>query len=207
VKAFHLLVRFLYIALDFYHVLMMSLTDGPVRSTKRNMKAFGSFANAPPAPLWFDKQFPPFVNFDQESMYSRFLHLLHSANLAYFSPVPIYDAHSHPFVFSKEDFVHLPSLPRYKKHGDPKHGDLPPNALVTVFFSLNTYASTRPPPTPSSVKVSARSESQAPSRHDNTFSPGQGSSARGGDAAGCGISHLSLNLQFILYHGLIPDDD
>jgi hypothetical protein len=49
---------------------MMSLTDGSsshIPNAKRNMKAFGSFANAPPAALWFDKQFPPFVNFDQES--------------------------------------------------------------------------------------------------------------------------------------------
>lgn len=54
---------------------MISLTDGSashVPNAKRNMKAFGSFANAPPAALWFDKQFPPFVNFDQESACSRF---------------------------------------------------------------------------------------------------------------------------------------
>ena len=49
---------------------MMSLSDGStphIQNAKRNMKAFGSNANAPPAALWFDKQFPPFINFDQES--------------------------------------------------------------------------------------------------------------------------------------------
>jgi hypothetical protein len=70
VKGFRQLVRLLFTALD---VIMTSSTDGTatlVQNTKRNMKAFGSCANAPPAALWFDKQFPPFMNFDQESMYS-----------------------------------------------------------------------------------------------------------------------------------------
>ena len=49
---------------------MICFTDGSVprnQNTKRNMKAFGSRADALPAALWFDKQFPPFVDFDQES--------------------------------------------------------------------------------------------------------------------------------------------
>jgi hypothetical protein len=58
---------------------MMFLTDGStshIQSTKQNIKAFKSCVNGPPAALcqWFDKrQFPPFVNFDQESACSRFI--------------------------------------------------------------------------------------------------------------------------------------
>jgi hypothetical protein len=50
---------------------MTLITDGSsshVHNTKRNMKAFGSSANTPPAALWFEKQFPPFMDFDQDSM-------------------------------------------------------------------------------------------------------------------------------------------
>lgn len=120
----------------------------------------------------------------------RRLALFYSLCLTLFSPVPIYDAHSDPFLFSKEDFVRLPSLPQYKKFGDPKHADLPPNALVTVFFTLNTYASTRAPPTPGS------------SRRDDPVAHSSQSDNR------TGSSHvLSPNLQFLLYHGLIPEDD
>ena len=129
------------------------------------------------------------------------------------SPVPIYDARSLPFSYLKEDFIRLPSLPLYKKHGDRKQADLPPNALVTVFFSLNAYTSTRAPPTPSSHKMSARGDSQAPvasgsSRRDNTYSPAKGNSAQSDNASKIGSSQvLSPNLQFLIYHGLIPEDD
>jgi hypothetical protein len=56
---------------------MTSLIDTAmprVQNAKRNMKAFGSCADAPPAALWFDKQFPPFINFDQESLCTRLSH-------------------------------------------------------------------------------------------------------------------------------------
>jgi hypothetical protein len=128
------------------------------------------------------------------------------------TPVPIYDAEARPFVFSKEDFVGLPLLPRFKKHGDPKQADLPPNALVTVFFTLNTYTSTRAPPTPSSLKMTSRGNDWAPvasgsSQHDDTYSSAKGTSARS-DSSNFGTSQvLSTNLQFLLYHGLIPEDD
>ena len=36
---------------------------------KRNMKLFGSSATAPPATRWYEKNFPPFVNYDQDSMW------------------------------------------------------------------------------------------------------------------------------------------
>src|ERR1700678_4626449 len=139
-----------------------------------------------------------------------FLFLL--AYTTVFFTVPIYDACTHPFMFSREDFVGLTSLPRFKKYGDPKQADLPPNALVTVFFSLNTYTSTRAPPTPSSHKMSARGDSQAPvasgsSRRDNTYSPAKGNSAQSDNASKIGSSQvLSPNLQFLIYHGLIPED-
>ena len=56
-----------------YALLIISFTDGSTprfQNTKRNMKAFGSRANAPPAALWYDKQFPPFINYDQESAWA-----------------------------------------------------------------------------------------------------------------------------------------
>jgi hypothetical protein len=110
-------------------------------------------------------------------------------------------------VFSDEDFAGLPSLPRYKKYGDPKHADLPPNALVTVFFTLNTYTSTRAPHTPSMVKMLGRSDDQAPVVSGSS-SPVKGSSALSDNTSKVGTSLvLSPNLQFLLYHGLIPDDE
>lgn len=56
-------------------LLIFSSTDGPGPriQTKRNMRAFGPRANAPPAALWYDKQFPPFINYDQESMCPCFI--------------------------------------------------------------------------------------------------------------------------------------
>ena len=139
------------------------------------------------------------------------LFIFFSVHLTVISPVPIYDACSSPFLFSKEDFVSLPSLPRFKRHGDPKLADLPPNALVTVFFTLNTYSSTRAPPTPSTHKMSARSESRddkAPVASGSSHSPAKGSSAQSHNVSKLGSSLvLSLNLQFLLHHGQIPDDD
>jgi len=139
------------------------------------------------------------------------LYLFLLAYTTVFFTVPIYDACTHPFMFSREDFVGLTSLPRFKKYGDPKHADLPPNALVTVFFTLNTYTSTRAPPTPSTHNtISARSDGQASiasgsSRRDNTLSPTRGASTRSDNIGTSQV--LSLNLQFLLYHGLIPDED
>ena len=89
-------------------------------------------------------------------------------------------------MFTKDDFSALTSLPRYKKMGDPKHADLPPNALVSVFFTMNTYASTRVPPTPSSSRSSKQSEGEPQT-------PGGTSKAAS--------QVLSLNLQFLVYHG------
>jgi hypothetical protein len=55
--------------------LIRSLADGSSqpqatsKGRKRNMKAFGSSAAAPPAALWYEKNFPPFIDYDQDSMY------------------------------------------------------------------------------------------------------------------------------------------
>ena len=184
------------------------VTDGSaprIQNTKRNMKAFGSCANAPPVALWFNKQFPPFVDFDQESECIHIIVVSLCSYLTVLSLVPIYDAHSSSFMFSKKDFVGIPSLPRFKKRGDPKHADLPPNALVTVFYSLNTYTSTRAPPTPSTLKMTAQSDNQAlsgsSSRENNVTYTSDNNSKYGSSLV------LSLNVQFLLYHGLIPDDE
>jgi hypothetical protein len=129
------------------------------------------------------------------------LSLFFLACLIVFTSVPIYDARSRPFVFSQEDFAGLPLLPRFKKHGDPKHGDLPPNALVTVFFTLNTYTSTRAPPTPGTFKSMSRKDNPGPVASGSTYSDDNYS------AKGSSSQVLSTNLQFLLYHGLIPEDD
>jgi len=142
---------------------------------KRNMKIFGSSATAPPATHWYEKNFPPFVNYDQE--------------------IPIYDASTRPFLFTKEDFAALPSFPRYKKSGDRKDAELPVNGLVSVFFGMNTYMSARVPPTPGS---SSRS-------YHDPQTPGSGGSTYHNDKASSQV--LSLNLHFVIYHGQVPDAD
>ncbi|KAF8803154.1 hypothetical protein BYT27DRAFT_7260466 [Phlegmacium glaucopus] len=151
------------------------------KGRKRNMKAFGSSAAAPPATLWYEKNFPPFIDYDQD--------------------IPIYDAQLKPFMFTKADFVALPSLPRYKKAGDPKLADLSPNSLVSVFFTMNTYMSSRVSPTPTP-------SSSSRSRHGDPQTPGGSSSSSRSDSTSKVPSQvLSLNLQFLIYHGEMPDVD
>lgn len=111
--------------------------------------------------------------------------------------VPIYDASSRPFMFTKEDFAALPTFPRYKREGDPKHAEVPANGLVSVFFGMNTYASTCVPPTPGSSSrtnephTPVRSADGSSSHHD-AKTPSQ---------------VLSLNLHFVVYHGQVPEPD
>jgi hypothetical protein len=52
--------------------------------------------------------------------------------------VPIYDASNTPFLFQREDFVNMPNLPLYRSRGRPS--DLPVDSLVSVFFSMSSYA-------------------------------------------------------------------
>ena len=105
--------------------------------------------------------------------------------------VPIYDASTRPFLFTKEDFTALPSFPRYKKAGDRKYADVPVNGLVSVFFGMNTYMSARVPPTPGS---SSRS-------HHDPQTPGASGSSSNNDKSSSQV--LSLNLQFLIYHGQV----
>ena len=122
-------------------------------------------------------------------------------NCTYFSmrthtvklPVPIYDASSRPFMFTKEDFAALPSFPRYKRAGDPKNAEVPTNGLVTVFFGMNTYVSTRLPATPGSAR----------SYQNDPQTPAGGSSSQVSSSS----QVLSLNLHFVIYHGQAPDSD
>ena len=41
---------------------------------KRNMKLFGSLATAPPATFWYEKNIPPYVNYDQDSTCTWLFH-------------------------------------------------------------------------------------------------------------------------------------
>ena len=111
--------------------------------------------------------------------------------------VPIYDASSRPFMFTKEDFAALPSFPRYKRAGDRKYAEVPANGLVSVFFGLNTYASTRVPPTPGSSTSSYR--------HNDPQTPVAGGSSSQNDKASSQV--LSLNLHFVIYHGQVPESE
>jgi hypothetical protein len=91
--------------------------------------------------------------------------------------VPIYDASNAPFLFQREDFVNMPDLPLYRKRG--KVSDLPVDSLVSVFFSMSSYAKKSGSGYASSSKASG-----SPTFKDV----------------------LSLNIQFVVYYGTIPSD-
>jgi hypothetical protein len=101
-------------------------------------------------------------------------------------------------MFQKDDFAYLQSLPRYKKAGDRKPADLPLNALVTVFFTMSTYSKTRPPPTPGTNYQPA-----------GPRTPGPASSSGQGDdhVPSTSSQTLSLNVQFVVYHGQADDSE
>ena len=99
-------------------------------------------------------------------------------------------------MFKKDDFGLLQSLPRYKREGDRKLADLPLSALVTVFFTMNAYSKTRPPPTPSTNYQSTGPRTPA------------SSSGQGDDQVPSASSQtLSLNVQFVIYHGQADDSE
>jgi hypothetical protein len=101
-------------------------------------------------------------------------------------------------MFTKEDFAALPSFPCYKKQGDRKYAEVPANGLVSVFFGMNTYTSNHVPLTPGS---STRSY-----QNNNPQTPvADGSSSSQIDKASSQV--LSLNLQFVIYHGQVPEPD
>jgi hypothetical protein len=101
-------------------------------------------------------------------------------------------------MFEKDDFASLQSLPRYKKAGDRKLADLPLSALVTVFFTMNAYSKSRPPPTPSTNHQPA-----------GPRTPGPASTSGQGDdhVASTSSQTLSLNVQFVVYHGQADDSE
>lgn len=94
-------------------------------------------------------------------------------NNNFFFVVPIYDASKKSFLFEREDFIGLPSLPLYKRFG--KVADLPVDSLVSVFFSMSSYAKKT-----------------------------QGSSVTSSGASFNDV--LSMNIQFVVYYGIIPRD-
>jgi hypothetical protein len=96
-------------------------------------------------------------------------------------------------MFKKDDFASLQALPRFKKMGDPKIADLPPSSLVTVFFTMNAYSKARPPPTPGT--------SQTAGLRTPTGSSGQGDDSFSGTSS----QTLSLNVQFVVYHGQVEE--
>jgi len=157
----------------------------PASTPSRNMRAFGSATSSKSTntSLWYEKMWGPFLNFDVDGK------LLHLVSLPSFNShqalVPIFDASTHPFTFGKGNFTELASLPRYKKYGDPKPADLPKDSIVSVFFSINTYESTRFPPLGDDQGQSSDKPNTEPSTS----------------------TVLSLNLQFVVYHGEIPPFD
>lgn len=123
----------------------------------------------------------------------KFAHVQRADCSCTYPSVPIYDASSKPFMFEKDDFASLQSLPRFKKMGDPKNADLPSSALVTVFFTMNAYSKTRAPPTPSTnagPRTPASSSSQVDDQALSTPTSSQ---------------TLSHNVQFVIYHGQADD--
>ena len=69
----------------------------------------------------------------------------------------------------------MPSLPQYKRSG--KIADLPVDSVVSVFFSMSSYAK----------KI-----------------PGSSTTSSGGASFN---DVLSLNIQYVIYYGTIPRDD
>jgi hypothetical protein len=69
----------------------------------------------------------------------------------------------------------MPSLPQYKRSG--KIADLPVDSIVSVFFSMSSYAKKMP-----------------------------GSSIMSSGGASFN-DVLSMNIQYVVYYGIIPRDD
>ncbi|KAF8800471.1 hypothetical protein BYT27DRAFT_7313649 [Phlegmacium glaucopus] len=91
----------------------------PTTTPRKNLKAFAS-SRTKTSTLWFDRKQPSCMNFTDD--------------------IPIYDASKHPFLFQRDDFASMQGLPCYQKYGVRSPCDLPHQALVSVFFTLNTYA-------------------------------------------------------------------
>lgn len=102
--------------------------------------------------------------------------------------VPIYDVSKTPFLFNRDDFITMQSLPRYRKYGARTPSDLPHQSLVTVFFTLNTY--------PKDYNSSAPSQ----------YSTGGESSLLATPIPTNQNSVLSFNLHSVMYYGVVPEE-
>lgn len=94
--------------------------------------------------------------------------------------VPIYDASDSPFLFQREDFINMPNLPLYRNNG--RASDLPVDSLVSVFFSMSSYAKK----TGSSAGAAGASKATSGSP---TFK-----------------DVVSLNIQSVVYYGTVPSE-
>jgi hypothetical protein len=124
---------------------------------------------------WFDNKIPNCVDFDKAGEYSPvLLWIVRSCGA-----VLIYDASNTPFLFQREDFVNMPNFPLYRSKG--KISDLPVDSLVSVFFSVSSYAK----------------------------KTGSGSTASTSKAASGSPTFrdvMSLNIQSVIYYGTVPSE-
>jgi hypothetical protein len=144
---------------------------------RKNARAFGGSGVAT-AHEWFESKIPNCVDFDKDGEY--FTHpltawLVHSCGV-----VPIYDASNTPFLFQREDFVNMPNFPLYRRR--EKISDLPVDSLVSVFFTMSSYA--KKTGSSSTGTSKATSASGSPTFKDV----------------------LSLNIQSVIYYGTVPSD-
>ena len=138
------------------------------------MKAFGGSGGTATAREWFDDKIPNCVDFDKAGEY--FAHDLMLVHLC--GAVPIYDASNTPFLFQQEDFVNMPNLPLYRSKG--KISDLPVDSLVSVFFSMSSYA-----------------------KRTGSSSTGATGTSKGSPTF---KDVLSLNIQSVIYYGTVPSE-
>ena len=104
------------------------------KSPKKNQRAFGGSGIASSCE-WLDSKLPNCIDFDKPCK-CRILALVETVMIPL--SVPIYDASQKPFLFRREDFVGMPSLPVYKVNGNIS--DLPVDSLVSVFFAMSSYS-------------------------------------------------------------------
>ena len=91
--------------------------------------------------------------------------------------VPIYDASKNGFLFGQKDFVSMPSLPLYRNKISGKISDLPVDSIVSVFFAMSSYTTSKKVPGSSSAMSSSGASSN---------------------------DVLSLNIHFVVFYGVIP---
>lgn len=172
--------------LKFFFLGTSSVPSTPAAATpKKNLKAFAS-SHTRSSTLWFDRKQPSCLNFTDDSKSFVFSWSC-MASISF--KVPIYDASENPFLFTRDDFVSMQSLPRYRKYGVRSPSDLPHQSLVSVFFTLNTY----------------------PKDYGSSASSQYGTGGADGGLSAAPIptnqnSVLSFNLHSVVYYGVIPED-